>query len=192
MLALLLARLLSVAEPIHRLRSYCVLSVIMRGSKGTVDLGKISLPSFSFTEMSDKFMEQGTVIGISLTLSTLLVLGSGTAGSITGWIAAVASTSSLSSIASIGKGTRRFCVASRSSTLVLGIGGIDTKPSSSITLLVVAGGAPSLSVTVSSFIMFWFLDSVSKVFSVMFVSGPSFDSSLGINCTSPIGSSLFH
>ena len=110
-------------------------------------------------------MEQGTVIGISLTLSTFLMLGSGTAGSITGWIADVASTSSWSSIVSIGKGTRRFCVASGGSTLVLGNGGIDTKPSSSITLLVVAGGAPSLSVTVSYFTMFWLLDSVSKVFS---------------------------
>ena len=69
--------------------------------------------------------------------------------------------------------------------LVLGNGCIDTKPNSSITLLVVAGGAPSLSVTVSSLIMFWLLDSVSKIFSVMFVSGPSFGSSLGINCTSP-------
>ena len=142
--------------------------------------------------MSDKFMEQGTVIGISLTLSILLVLGSGTAGSVTGWIVAVASASSWSSIVSIGKGTRSFCVASGSSMLVLGNGGIDTKPSSSITLLVVAGGAPSLSVTVYSFIMFWLLDSVSKVFSVMFVSSPSFGSSLGFNCTSPIGNSHFH
>ena len=73
---------------------------------------------------------------------------------------------------SIGKGTRRFCVAFGSLMLVLGNGGIDTKPSSSITVLVVAGGAPSLSVTVSSLIMFLLLDSVSKIFSVMFCEQP--------------------
>ena len=83
-LALLLARLPSVAEPIRLLRSYCILSDITCSSKGTFDLGKINLPSFSFAAMSDKFMEQGIVIGISLTLSVLLVLGSITAGSVTG------------------------------------------------------------------------------------------------------------